>query len=80
MIEYYSSTLNPDCYWVALDGVMVAQWMKPCGGWRWVDHGIYRPVRKHYQKAVWSGPAYDPSTLFDKEQWQKVKQTGHEAW
>jgi hypothetical protein len=73
MIEYYSSTLNPDCYFAALDNVIVAIWLDQ---WGWHDRCLYQPIRKHYQKAVWSGTPYDPKTLVNPKEWEYVKQNG----
>lgn len=74
MIEYYTSTLSPNCYFVALDNVIVAQFIDNS----WVDRSIYRPVRNHYIKAVWYGEPYNPETLVNPEEWDIVKQTGKE--
>lgn len=74
MIEYYTSELNPDCFWAAVDGVVVATWWNT----RWVDVGTYRPVRRFKHKIEWNGKPYDPSFMFDKEQFQFVKLHGRE--
>lgn len=80
MIEYYTSTLNPDCFFVALDGVMVGQYCELAGHPPfWMDRSIYRPVRSHYIKVDWHGVPYDPATLVEPEQWEIVKRTGREA-
>ena len=76
MIEYYTSTLNPDCFWAAVDNVMVAIWWET----RWVDKGTYRPVRNHYQKVEWTKKPYDLKLIFDLPQFERVKTTGHESY
>ena len=73
-IQYYFSTLNPDCYFVALDRVIVAKFVQG----RWIDKGVYRPVRSFYSKTEWTGVPYDPDLLVDIEEFKYVKQHGHE--
>jgi hypothetical protein len=75
MIEYYTSTFNPDCFFASLDGVVVAMWHES----GWMDRCIYRPVRSHYTKFEWTGPAYDPAFLVNPEEFEIVKSTGKEA-
>lgn len=75
MIEYYTSTFNPDVYFAAMDGVIVAHFYKT----RWIDRSIYRPVRDHYIKAEWNGIPYDPSLLLEQEEFEIVRDTGREA-
>jgi hypothetical protein len=75
MIEYYASTLSPDCFFASLDNVIVAQWYK----YKWIDRAVYRPVRKHYVKIEWTGLAYDPALLINPTEFEIVKATGREA-
>lgn len=75
IVEYYESTINPNCFYVAVDNVMVAMWWSV----RWVDHGVYRPVRSHYTKVEWLDKPYDLSLIFDLDQFEAVKRTGREA-
>lgn len=75
MIEYYTSSLNPDYFFASLDGVVVAMWYES----GWMDRCIYRPVRDHYSKIEWSGMPYDPTLLIRLEEFEVVKSTGKEA-
>lgn len=75
MIEYFTSTFNPDCFFAAIDNVVVAMW---CDN-HWVDRCIYRPVRSHYLKTEWTGLPYDPATLVNQEEFEAVKSTGIEV-
>lgn len=72
-IEYYISDTN--CHYASLDNVIVAMWANN----RWIDTGLYRPVRQIYKPHAWTGPHYNPSTtLLNQEEWQIVKATGIE--
>lgn len=77
MVEYYESELNPGYYCVSVDGVMVAEWNLFAK--RWIDRGVYRPVRSHYKLIEWFGEPYDSSLMFDADQFNVVKILGREA-
>lgn len=74
MIEYYESTINPGCYFVAINEVLVGMWINN----RWIDRGIYRPVRYFYKKIEWTGTAYDRS-LLSLDEFEIVKNTKREV-
>jgi hypothetical protein len=73
-IEYYTSILNPDCFFVAVENVLVAQWRNNC----WILNGIYRPIRSHYEKVEWNKTPFDPQDINLKEL-QVVKIINREA-
>jgi hypothetical protein len=75
MIEYYESKVSPNYYVVSVDNVMVAFWH--CS--RWIDRGIYRPVRiQTYKKVEWNGPAFDTALISNPKEFKFVKRTGRE--
>jgi hypothetical protein len=82
MVKYHTSKKNPNCFFASLEGVVVAMWHEsddPKQLTGWMDRCIYRPLREHYTKIEWSGPAYDPALLVDTEEFEIVKSTGEES-
>lgn len=85
LIEYYSSTISPNYFFVAVDGVIVAdfldsrqiddRWTKP----RWIDKGIYRPVRGYCVKINWNKIPYNPKDMASPEEFEIVKSQKREA-
>ena len=69
MIKYYTSSLNTDCFFAAVDDVIVAMWHESF----WKDRCIYRPVRDHYKLTEWTKEEFDPSTIIDVEEFEYVK-------
>lgn len=76
VIEYYESKVSSGYYVAIVDNVIVAFWH----GSRWIDRGVYRPVRTQtYKKIEWNGPAFKFSLISTPQQFKIVKTTGREA-
>jgi hypothetical protein len=69
MIKYYTSSLNIDCFFAAVDDVVVAMWHESF----WRDRCIYRPLRDHYKLIEWTKKEFDPSTIADMEEFEYVR-------
>ena len=85
LIEYYFPKLNPNSYFAAVDGVIVAFFLEPRqidNRWtepRWIDKGIYRPVRENYVKINWNKIPYNPKDMASPEEFEIVKSQKREA-
>jgi hypothetical protein len=81
-IQYLESTINPNCFFVAVDGVVVGNWISANienrDTSRWIDLGIYRPVRSNYKIIKWNETPFDPSMIFNVHMFNYVKQYGRE--
>ncbi len=77
-IQYLESTINPDCFFVAVDEVVVGRWISAKvenrDVSRWIDCGIYRPIRSHYKSKKWDKTPFDPALIFDIQMFNYVKQ------
>lgn len=78
IVEYYTSTFNPECTWAVVDNVVVALWHDG-NQQRWIDRGVYRPLRSNYHRVDWKGKPYNAMVIVDADQFQAVKRLGREA-